>query len=197
MSSKVNLENRYLRRRKLVLKAIKGEAALFCSSEEFTQSRDLKYPFRQNSDLYYLSGIEEADSALLLIGGARGLRSVLYLRDRNPEHERWEGERLGIKRAKRRCQVDEVRPIDSLASDIPELLKEIRVLHYAPGSNRRIDSIIWSLLCTPTGPSVNAPHTLHDARLLTSQMRVKKDRDEIRSLKHVCDITAEAFYQLL
>lgn len=193
---KPDLELRYANRRKRVIKQIKGEAALFCSAPETTVSRDLLHDFHQNTDFFYLTGFAEPQAALLLLGSTRGPRSILFLRDRDAEQERWVGERLGLKRAKRKFKVDEVRHIEELPRSLPELLSNSRVLHYAPGCSPDVDSLVWSSFKSPLGPRINFPNTLSDSRLITSQMRAVKDRQEIQTLRHACDITAEGFFIL-
>ena len=189
-------ESCYSARRKRLLRTIRGEAALFVSAPEATKSRDQHFPFQQNTDLIYLTGITEPEVALLLLGTSRGPRSVLYLRDRNPVEERWLGERLGLKRAKRMVRVDEVRPIAQLPGDLPQLLTGVQTLHFAPGGNPYYDNLVWSLFQSSVGPRYNAPYTLKDSRLLTSEMRFVKERSEIRALKHAAEITSKAMMLL-
>lgn len=196
-TKKPDLESRYANRRKKIIKQIKGEAAVFYSAPECTLSRDQFHPYRQNSDFLYLTGIKEPHAALVLLGSTRGPRSILFLRERNPTQERWTGELIGLKRAKRRFHIDEVRPISEFASSLPKLLTHSRVLHYAPGSNPESDSCIWKLFQSQVSPRFNFPHTLKDSRLLTSELRMVKDREEIRTIRHVSDITSQAFLDFI
>ena len=189
-------ESCYSLRRKKFLRLIRGEAALFVSAPEVTKSRDQHFPFQQNTDLIYLTGITEAEVALLLLGTNRGPRSVLYLRDRNPLEERWLGERLGLKRAKRMVRVDEVRNISQLPADLPQLLNGVQTFHFAPGVHPTYDALVWGLFQSSIGPRYNSPHTLKDSRLITSEMRFVKERSEIQALKHAAEITGKAMLLL-
>lgn len=194
--SQVELEATYEARRKNIIRRLKGEAALFCSAPEQVQSRDLLYPYRQNSDLFYLTGFEEPEAALVLIGTGDGPRSVLFVRERNIENERWVGERLGVKRARRKFRVDEVRDIQNFETDICKLLQSARTLHYAAGTNPTVDTLIWKIFQTHTGPRSALPVTMSDARLITGEMRSTKDRREIQLTKHAATITAFGFEQI-
>ena len=196
MKKKKNeFEAKYASRRARIIKQIKGEAAIFSSSPVQNQSRDLAFPYRQDSDFFYLTGFPESEAVLVLLGSSRGPRSILYLRDRNPDDERWTGERLGLKRAKKRFRLDEVRSIEQFGSDLATLLPDARALHYAAGSNPKIDRSVWDVFKSTVGPRPAMPHILKDARLITSQMRSVKDRDEIRSLRHAAHITAKSFVE--
>lgn len=197
MKKKSQLEANYLTRRRKLLKCIKGDAALFIAPAPQRASRDREHPYATNSDLLYLTGIDESDCALVLLGTNRGPRSIIYLRDKDAHEARWAGDRIGLKAARRRFKVDEVRSIESLSQDIPKLVDGCQTLHYTLGSHPKIDQIVTSLLQSHVGPRLNLPHTLKDARILTSEMRWVKDRDEIRCLRHAAEITAEAFLEFI
>lgn len=197
MGKQPKSETSYANRRKKIIKQLKGEAAIFPAAPHFLASRDQHHPFRQNSDFFYLTGLTEPQAVLFLTGSTKGPRSVLFLRERNDADARWNGERIGIKRAKRRFDVDEVRDITQLENDLPELAANCSVLHYAPGGNPVTDPLIWRLLQNPSGPRLNFPHTLKDSRLITAAMRFVKDRYEIQHLKHAAGITAKAFLNFL
>jgi Xaa-Pro aminopeptidase len=178
------------------IRQIKGEAAIFCSPPLTTLTRDQHHPFRQNSDLLYLTGIEEPEIALVLLGGSQGARSVLFLRDRDAVAELWGDSRIGLRRARRNFQIDEVKNIDSLEKELKEVLKGIETLHYALGSNPRLDRFVTELSSSPVGPRAGLPHTLKDPRIITAEMRFVKDRDEIALLRHAVDITAHSLLRV-
>ncbi len=197
MRSGINLQERlYALRRAKLLKSIRGEAALFPSLPITHRSRDQHHPYRQSSDLLYLTGIDEPEVVLLLMGSSRGARTILFMRERDPVQELWQGERIGIRRAKRAFQVDEVRDIDALEKDLRTLLSTFDVLHYGLGESPRLDRFVVDLLRTSAGPRSNAPTVLKDSRLLTSELRFIKDREEIRLLRHAADITATALTRI-
>ncbi|MBP9837692.1 MAG: aminopeptidase P N-terminal domain-containing protein [Proteobacteria bacterium] len=190
-------DNIYLSRRKKLLKNIKSEAAIFISNPETVMTRDQHHPYHHASDIFYLTGFSEPETALVLLGGNRGPRSILYLRDKDPVDERWNGDRLGIKSAKRRFQIDEVRDIKHFIKDLPELLATTRTLHYSPGINLKYDQAIWNLFSTSVGPRLNFPTTLKDARLLTSELRFIKDKFEIDTISHAVDITIKGIGKII
>lgn len=189
-------EKIFAQRRMRFLRQIKGEAAIFCSPPPSIMTRDQYYPFRQNSDLLYLTGIEEPEVVLVLLGSSRGARSVLFLRERDAVAEMWGDPRIGLRRAKRAFQVDEVKNIDSLEKELKELLKGIEILHYSLGSSPRLDRFVTELLSSSVGPRAGFPQNLKDPRIVTSEMRFIKDREEIALLKHAVDITAGALLKV-
>lgn len=188
-------ENLFANRRKKILQSIKSEIAFFPAASEQLLSRDQNYPFVQNSDFFYLTGLEETPG-ILVLKGVSGSKSILYLKERNPVEERWVGERLGIRRARRRFKIDDVRAIEDFPKDFPTLLHGVQTINYAPGSNGQLDNLIWDFLSSPTSPRFALPAVLKDSRLLTSEMRLFKDKEEVRSLTRASEITAKSLREI-
>src|SRR5687768_3973284 len=79
--------------------------------------------FRQENDFFYLTGIEAADSWLILSIKDGAVAARLYLPPRNPGQEQWTGVRLGPgPEAERISGIDNVRPTDRLKADLAQLL---------------------------------------------------------------------------
>ena len=68
------------RRKKLMGMMDRQSIAIIPGAREVTRSRDTEYPFRQNSDLFYLTGFEEPDAVLVLVPGRRQGQVVLFCR---------------------------------------------------------------------------------------------------------------------
>jgi Xaa-Pro aminopeptidase len=82
----------YQARRAALAKSIGPDAALIAfSSEPARRSGDTDWPFRQEDNLYYLTGMNEPDTTLVLLPGERERREVIFSRDRDPSNERWTG----------------------------------------------------------------------------------------------------------
>ena len=79
-------------RRMALAKSI-GDDALFIafSSEAARRTGDVDFPFRQEDNLLYLTGLSEPDTTLVLLPGERERREVIFSRDRDPSNERWTG----------------------------------------------------------------------------------------------------------
>jgi Xaa-Pro aminopeptidase len=68
--------------------------AVLFSSPERNYSRDVDYEYRQDSNLYYLTGLLQPDSILVLMPGNASRREILFVTERNPEREHWNGRLL-------------------------------------------------------------------------------------------------------
>ncbi len=189
-------ESTFRSRRNNFLRQIKGDSALITAAPARLKSRDQHFPYFQDRNFFYLTGLDEPGCALVLRGASSGARSILYLRARDASAERWQGERIGLRRAKRRFEVDEVRSIESLPDDLDELIKDSKRLHYTPGVDEQLDRFVFNIFQNATAPRPRCPTGLEDARVILSEMRFVKDRDEIQALKHVADITTHSFAKL-
>ncbi len=196
MRKKNNKDLPFYKRRKDFLKRIKSEVAIFSSSEVKVFTRDQHYSYKQNSDLFYLTGIEEENAILVLSGLGTGARSILFLEEEDFVKAKWGSSPLGLKKAKRKYKVDEIRNYNDFSKDLAEILKYSQVLHYALSTHSKIDQIIIDAIKTSYGPSIIKPCMLHDSRLLTAIMRIKKEKEEISHIKHACEISSKSVYRI-
>ncbi|MFY8046734.1 MAG: aminopeptidase P N-terminal domain-containing protein, partial [Chitinophagaceae bacterium] len=83
-------------RRRFVKQMEKNAIAIFNSNDELPLNGDALYKFKQNSDLYWLTGIEQEDSMLILFpdNPDKKFREVLVLVRPNELKEKWDGHRL-------------------------------------------------------------------------------------------------------
>ncbi|MBV8489542.1 MAG: aminopeptidase P N-terminal domain-containing protein, partial [Candidatus Eremiobacteraeota bacterium] len=116
------MTRRYAERRERSLQAFAGGVAVIPSARSLIRSNDTAFPFRQNSDFFYLTGFDEPDALLVLAPEHPEHRSVLFLRPRDRDREIWDGERLGVERALETLGVDAAFPIDELPQRLPEYM---------------------------------------------------------------------------
>ena len=98
--------------RKRLVKALpKGAIAVFNSNDHMPTNADGTMPFRQNNDLFYLTGIQQEESCLVICPDFpdKNLREVLFLREPNELLEKWEGHKLTKKEATDISGVNTVR----------------------------------------------------------------------------------------
>src|SRR6187549_3312687 len=121
-------------RRDAYMRAIGPDGvAVVRSLPERLRNGDAFHPFRQLSDLVYLTGFVEPDTTLILRPGAESERVIMFVRPRDPEMETWEGRRAGVDGAKATYGADAAYPAVELASKLTELLANHEELHYSLG----------------------------------------------------------------
>ena len=99
----------FARRRSEVLKRLgdKGMLILF-SAEPRLYTNDVDYPYRQENNFYYLTGLNQADIKLVLIPSGKTVREILFLPKRNPLTETWNGRMLSNEEATKISGIQEV-----------------------------------------------------------------------------------------
>lgn len=122
----------YQRRRNALLKRLEDAdepaIAVIAGAELVTRSNDTEYPFRQNSDFYYLTGFNEPDAVLVLAPHAE-VQVQLYCQPKDPQQEVWHGRRLGVARAVEQLGVDVAHPIDELDEHLWQLFDGVHTVY--------------------------------------------------------------------
>ncbi|MBU1702735.1 MAG: aminopeptidase P N-terminal domain-containing protein [Candidatus Eisenbacteria bacterium] len=194
------MSDSFARRRRRALEKVGRGAILVPSAPESLRNGDVHYPYRPNSDLYYLTGLREPDSALLLRAAETGPESVLFVRPREREIENWTGFRTGLDGARRIYGAGEAYPIGELSKRLPDLLEGIDTLHFSFGVDPAIDKMMTDLVSTFRGlqrSGGTGPTTLVDAAEILHEMRLRKDVVEIDTMSRAAQISAQAHCEAL
>jgi Xaa-Pro aminopeptidase len=190
-------------RKRLVKELKPGSIAVFNSNDIMPTNADGTMPFRQNNDLFYLTGINQEESMLVICPNFPDakFREVLFLREPNETMEKWEGHKLTKKEAQ------EVSGVESIVwvQDFQKLFHHMMVMggveqvylntneHYRTEitvESRDARFIKW---CKEKYP-------LHEyeriAPIMSALRRVKQKR-EIELIQKACDITEKGFRRVL
>jgi Xaa-Pro aminopeptidase len=92
------------------------------SASSKVYSTDVDYEYRQDSNLYYLTGVTQEDTILVLMPGNTSLREVLFIKDRNPVAEHWTGRLLTTDEAKARTGIETVLTVSRFEPFIVAML---------------------------------------------------------------------------
>jgi Xaa-Pro aminopeptidase len=183
------------RRKNLMGLMAPNSIAIIPSAREQVRSRDTAYPFRQDSDFYYLSGFTEPDAVLVLLPGRRHGQFILFCRERDPGRELWHGHRAGPEGACQRYQADDAFPIGDIDDILPGLLEGRERVYYSMGRSAEFDRRIMGWVnrirtkessgAVPPGEFTDLDHMLHELRLF-------KSAAELRLMRRAAEITARA-----
>ena len=194
----------FIGNRKRLVKELKpGSLAVFNSNDIMPTNADGTHAFRQNNDLFYLTGMEQEESMLVICPGfpEKKYREVLFLREPTELMEKWEGHKFTRQEAR------EVSGIETVAwlSEFPKLLHHMMVMggvdfvylntneHYRTDvmvETRDARFIKW---CQATYPL----HQYQRLAPVMSQLRRVKQKREIELLQRACDITESGFRRVL
>ena len=179
------------RRQALAQKMGAGSVAIIPTAPEQTRNRDAHFPYRADSYFYYLTGFEEAHAWLVLEGGTG--RSTLLCQPKDLAREIWDGYRLGPDAAPAALGVDAAFSVEALNQKIPELLGNQNALYYPFAGHAGLSGQIETWLAAVRAQSrsgLRCPQVLHDVTAVLDELRLFKDADEIRLMRHAGGISA-------
>jgi Xaa-Pro aminopeptidase len=182
------------RRERLASKLKGGYAVLFASTEE--EGQNATRGFRQNNTFYYLTGINEPGSALVVAGAndRHPYTEILFLPQHNFAQEKWTGPKLsaGDKEAESMTGFARVASLDAMRDELVKILPTPAVTIYTDlsdaGSTPATVPISW-LRRANTFPNYVS---FTDVKPLVSELRTVKDAGEVALIRKAVDGTVEA-----
>ena len=186
----------FARRRKQLMRMADEDAILILpSAPERVRSHDTHYPYRQDSDFWYLSGFPEPEAVLVLVPGRKHGEVLLFCRDRDPEREAWDGPRAGPEGAVEAYGVDDAYPITDLDEILPGLLEGRSRVYYHFGRDTEFDLklIGWvNRVRSQVRHGAQPPHEFLELGHLLHELRLFKSAAELRLMRHSAGIAAQA-----
>jgi Xaa-Pro aminopeptidase len=179
-------------RDKLVAKLPPGSIAVFhaAPSSSVEQRAD---PYRQDSDFWYLTGLEEPDAVAVLLPAARSgsARFLLFVRPRDFAQEQWTGWRTGLEGAKVQFGATEAYSIGDFATRFPALAAEASSLYYETGGDEAFGRKVLELW-NAGNANAASPRAAAEASPLLAELRLVKDAAEIGLLRTASSLSADA-----
>lgn len=186
--------NAVSKRRARVLERLKG-VALVAAAPVTQRNNDVEHEYRQDSDFYYLTGFDEPEAVLLMSTVHPEHRSVLFVRQRDPEREIWDGVRAGVEGAKEQCAVDACYPIEQLGDKLAEYFKGAGELVFEQGRWPQLDEKVQQAIqkARGRGRSISEwPRSLVHPDAYWHEMRLCKDELELDTMRKAAAITEES-----
>ena len=178
------------RRQAFISKLLPNSVAFITSNAEHTRSNDTEFPFRQSSDVLYLSEFPEPQSVVIL-SNVEGLpRFSMVVRPKDRTREIWTGRRFGPEGAKTEFQADETYTVDQFPKIISDFLAKAENVYYRFGRNPEFDHLFnleWVKLSRP----------LHNPELLCHEMRMLKSKGELELMRYAAAISSKAHRQAM
>ena len=192
-------EIHYESRRQKLLSSLEEGIIILSSAAPQTRSNDTEYPYRQNSDFYYMCGFQEDNALLVLVKTKEFSKTVLFVEPYNEEHALWNGSRLGVEKAKERFCVDEVYDIHGYSIVIKDLLRDHIALYID-----LFDESLWIRQAKKTAKELHETRgvkrhikVIYDVTHLIRTQRLIKSKEEIAHIKKAIDITAIAHHEAM
>ncbi|QQS44802.1 MAG: aminopeptidase P N-terminal domain-containing protein [Acidobacteriota bacterium] len=171
-----------------------NSVAVFPGAHDIRRNADTDFEFRQETDFYYLTRLNEPDCVAVIAPGHPEHKYVLFVRPRIREEEIWTGIRAGVEGAVRDHGADAAYDISSLAEVLPRYLQNVDKLYYRFGNDTAFDQTIISTIRhvrEKVRGGVYAPTTIVDPGTIVHEMRLRKNEDDIECLRRAAQISAE------
>jgi Xaa-Pro aminopeptidase len=194
--------NLFIENRKRFVSSLPADsAAIFYSNDQQPRNGDQYFPFRQQSDFFYLTGIHQEKSILLIVPDIKNnkLKEALFLIKTNEQIAIWEGHKFTKEEAKEVSGIDNIYWLDDFDLAIREVISEYNNIYLNRNEYPKFYSDVKDRN-QRLGEKLQKDYPLHNynrsAPLLTKLRLIKSD-DEIALLQKACDITNLAFRRVL
>ena len=190
------LKQEFARRRKRLMEIMDGGAiGIIPTALVRIRNRDVEFPYRSDSDFYYLTGFPEPQAVAVLVPHRSQGEYILFCRERDPEREAWDGQRAGLEGACGDYGADDAFPFSDMDDILPGLLENKSRVFYTMGQDPEFDHRVVNWVNQVRGrgrAGVRAPeefialgHVLHD-------MRLYKSKAEVTAMRQAAQISVEA-----
>ncbi|MDP1932224.1 MAG: Xaa-Pro aminopeptidase [Gammaproteobacteria bacterium] len=183
------------RRKELMQQMEPNSIALLSAAPQSTRSNDTEYPYRQNSDFYYLSGFVEHDALLALIPGREQGEVVLFCQEKDKLRELWTGILMGPEQAIKQLKIDDAFPIGDIDDILPGLIEGRDRVYYSMGKDQRFDQRVMDWVNVIRGKARQGAHPPGEFLVLDhllNEMRLLKSPYEIKLMERAGEISAQA-----
>ena len=175
--------------------------AVFCSNDQMPTNADGTMPFKQNSDLFWLSGVDQEESKLIIFPKCSNPkhREILFLKETSDLIAIWEGEKLSKDKAFETSGVRTVYWNNQFEEIFNELMKEAKSVYLNSNDHARSTSKVqtqtdrfndWCKSNFSTKEYLKSAPIMHDLRAVKHPL-------EIELLQHACNITEKGFRRVL
>ena len=188
-------------RKKFCASMTENSIAVFCSNDQMPTNSDGTMPFKQNSDLFWLSGVDQEESKLVLFPDSSNPnhREVLFLKETSELIAIWEGAKLTKEQAFQTSGVRTVYWNSEFEKVFADLMAEAKNVFYNSNEHSRASSKVetqtdrfnnWCKSTYSDKNYVKSAPILHELRSVKHQI-------EIDLLQHACNITEKGFRRVL
>ncbi len=195
--SKLFIENR----KKLATKLLPNSLVVLHSNDLMPTNADGFMPFRQNNDLFYLSGIDQEETILILYPDAKEKKhqAILFLKKTTPKIAIWEGPKYTKQGAKQCSGIDEIHWLEDFSAILHKLINQAHYVYLSTNEHKGAKTIVktrnsrFICWCQKNHPL----HTYKRLAPIMQDLRIIKSKIEIELIRKACAITEKGFRQML
>ena len=162
------------------------------------RNSDSSYALRQESSFYYLSGFCEPSSLMVIINNGTEINSIAFVPPKDKLKEIWDGYRAGPIGAVEEYFFDQAFENNKIDDLMPELLKGVKKVFYPIGKKSGFDQKVIDWTCAANSKDRHSQSIdIMDGSSMVGNMRLIKDDHEIEIMKRACEISADAYIEVM
>jgi Xaa-Pro aminopeptidase len=188
-------------RKKLVSTLEPNSVAILFSNDEMPRSADQAFPFRQNPDLFWLSGIDQEQSILIIYPDCPNpiYKEALFIRKTNEHIAVWEGHKYTQEEARKTSGIEQIFWEDSFEAILPSIMSYADKIYLNLNENDRANNKVpYKDIRFANEVKFQYPaHELKRLGPIMAKLRAIKHPLEIEIIKKACNITRDAFLRTL
>ena len=176
------------RRAKVASQMESNSILMLCSSNIVPRNNDTTFPFRQDSNFYYLTGFNEPNSVMLLKSDGT---AYIFCRNKNPELEKWDGFMWGYQAAADEFNFDDGFDINDIDQLAPQIINGTSIVYALVGKNKDFDQQVIKWITAAN--SMERHQANIDLKNFSNQlgmMRLVKEDSELSLMRKSCEIAA-------
>ncbi len=176
------------RRAKVACQMESNSILMLCSSNIVPRNNDTTFPFRQDSNFYYLTGFNEPNSVMLLKSDGT---AYIFCRNKNPELEKWDGFMWGYQAAADEFNFDDGFDINDIDQLAPQIINGTSTVYALVGKNKDFDQQVIKWITAAN--SMERHQGNIDLKNFSNQlgmMRLVKEDSELSLMRKSCEIAA-------
>jgi Xaa-Pro aminopeptidase len=192
----------FIENRRKFVKALKpGSIAIFNSNDIMPTNADGTMPFRQNSDLFYLSGIDQEETVLVLFPDSKNenQREMLFVKETNEHIAIWEGQKLNKTQATETSGIQNIQWTAQLDALLEQIIPEAENIYLNSNEHSRAAKLVqtrddrFSKQLREKFPL----SSYEKSAPIMEALRSIKSGKEIELISKACEITEKAFRRVL
>lgn len=194
--------NLFIQNRQRFARQMRSDSlAIFQTNDKMPRNGDQYFPFRQNSDFFYLTGIDQPESVLLLYPDAsrEDHREILFIKKGDALSEIWEGQRYTKKEARDISGIQKVMWLQQLPGIQQNLIHQAKRIYVNENENLSVQAEIQTrdIRIAKEIKERYPFHKYHRSQPILRYLRMIKSHPEIELINHAAGITSQAFHRVL
>lgn len=180
-------------RRQDVMNFMRDGIAIIPTAPQQPRNGDVLFPFRPDSDFYYLTHFPEPEAVAVLVPGRPAGEFILFCREKDTQKELWDGRRYGLEGACEQFGADQSFPIEKLNEQLPKLLENRGRVFVTMGRYPDFDRELIECankVRTQQRVGVQAPAEFVDLGHILHEMRLIKKKDEQKLMRQAARLSA-------